>query len=68
MPRVMIKCPVTGKAVDTAFFMDVQSFNSCDFSNNSFQCSECGRMHTWDKKDAFLEGESPKAPQPARPR
>jgi endogenous inhibitor of DNA gyrase (YacG/DUF329 family) len=53
----MIKCPITGKAVPTGFGADQQSFESSSYSQNTFgPCPACGKMHTWDKKDAWLQG------------
>jgi hypothetical protein len=55
MPRIMIKCPTTGKLIPTGMAADQNSFDSSTFTNNSVQCPECGRMHTWSKQDAQLE-------------
>lgn len=55
MPNVMIKCPETNKPVSTGIAMDEKSFNSSTLSNNNVQCPHCGKMHTWQKEDAYLE-------------
>ncbi len=58
MPRVMIKCPKTGKPVPTGMGADQKSFESGCFRDNSFgPCPECGQRHIWQKDDAFLEGD-----------
>ena len=53
--RVMIKCPATGQVVPTGMVMTPQSFASSVLTNNSIQCAACGKMHVWNKADAFLE-------------
>lgn len=57
MPRLMITCPTTNKAVPTGMSMDQASFENPTntMENNSSQCAACGQMHTWSKADAFLE-------------
>ncbi len=59
MAKVMINCPVTNKPVFTGIVLDKQSFESTTLENNTFApCPECGKSHTWNKKDAFLEEEN----------
>jgi endogenous inhibitor of DNA gyrase (YacG/DUF329 family) len=55
MPRVMMKCPTTGKPFPTGVNADATSFAMSDFINNSTQCPHCQQMHRWSKKDVFLE-------------
>jgi len=57
MPRVMIKCPKTGKLTPTGFVINKTSFDNPKnaLTNNSFRCLACGEIHTWSKKDAVLE-------------
>lgn len=57
--NIMILCPSTGKPLHTGFMADDASFANCDYSNNSSSCPHCGQMHVWDKKDAFLEVQTP---------
>jgi len=57
MPQVMINCPKTGNPISTQMNMDQRSFDTATLSQNSVDCPECRQTHTWDKKDAFLEGE-----------
>ena len=55
MPNIMIKCPVTGKAVPTDMAMDKKSFESVTLKNNTLvNCPVCGQNHTWSKEDSFL--------------
>jgi transposase-like protein len=59
MATLLIKCPTSGKSVPTGFGMDPVSFAepTNQLFGNSFRCPACGKIHTWDKKDAFLEEE-----------
>ncbi|MCC6651283.1 MAG: hypothetical protein IT348_09075 [Candidatus Eisenbacteria bacterium] len=55
MPMVKIKCPKTGRDVPTGIVMDLDTFQSVTFTNNSVSCPYCGEAHVWSKPDAFLE-------------
>jgi endogenous inhibitor of DNA gyrase (YacG/DUF329 family) len=55
MAMVMVKCPNTGKPVPTGIGMSKESFASSTLESNSFSCPACGSMHTWSKRDAFLQ-------------
>ncbi|HEX8091621.1 MAG TPA: hypothetical protein VF762_22400 [Blastocatellia bacterium] len=59
MPRIMITCPTTGRAIYTGMSMDEDSFeqDSKAFSNTGAPCPECGELHPWQRQDAFLERE-----------
>jgi hypothetical protein len=53
---VLILCPNTGTPVPTGFRMDPASFRTATMSANSFgPCPACGQIHTWDKKDAWVQ-------------
>ncbi len=52
--RVMIKCPITNKAIFTGIAMSEQSFESSTLEGNSVRCPYCGQEHVWSKSDAFL--------------
>ena len=55
MGAVLIKCPKTGKAIRTGIDLPKQAFEHSTFTNNATSCPECGRSHTWSKKDAWVE-------------
>lgn len=55
MATIMIKCPKTGRDIPTGFSMDAENFATAVMSGNAIQCPVCHQMHTWDKKDAWLE-------------
>jgi len=54
MPMIMITCPNTKQPVPTGIGADEESFRTMTLDNNFVQCSACGQLHTWSKKDAFL--------------
>lgn len=54
--QVVVTCPKTGKQVSTGMAMDKKSFETAIMSGNFFLCPACGQTHTWDKKDAKLQG------------
>jgi len=54
MAKLLIKCPVTGKALFTG--MDLpKGMDLSGFTNNSTQCHHCGKMHVWNGSDAFFD-------------
>lgn len=55
MPRIMIKCPTTGKPVPTGMDFDRQTFENATLTNNATGCPHCQQTHTWNKADAYLE-------------
>lgn len=63
MARIMITCPVTKKPVWTGMEGDKQSLDPTvnDIGDNSITCPQCGQEHTWQQRDAYLEGEPPPA-------
>lgn len=62
MPAVMIRCPISGKPIDTGIALNRESFDDPNtvMENNVTSCPYCQQMHTWGKQDAFLEGEQQK--------
>jgi endogenous inhibitor of DNA gyrase (YacG/DUF329 family) len=55
--RVMMKCPETGKPVFTGLSMEKETFKFADFSGATISpCPACGKAHSWEKEDAFVEG------------
>lgn len=55
-PRVMIRCPVTGRAVPTGLTADPATWSARPIGLNRVSCPECKQVHAWSKKDASLEG------------
>ena len=54
--RVMIQCPVTGRAVPTGLTADPATWKARRIGLNRVSCPECKQVHAWDRSDAYLEG------------
>ncbi len=57
MARVMITCLESGKPIYTGMSCDEITFETIQFTDKSVLCPECGRVHAWNKQDAYLESE-----------
>ena len=57
MSPVMIKCPVTGRAVSTAIETEPNSFRRLPKVTAHMRCPACGRDHEWTISSAWLSGE-----------
>ncbi len=57
MARVMITCLESGKPIYTGMSFDEITFEATRLTDKSVLCPECGRVHTWNKQDAYLESE-----------
>lgn len=55
MPRVMITCPETGKAVYTGSRFSWQTFDSTKIGERSIKCPYCGQEHVWRRADVELD-------------
>ena len=51
---LFIKCPATGKPVPTYIAVS-NGTDLSGFKNNSVNCIHCGKIHTWNGKDAFFQ-------------
>lgn len=54
--RVMVRCPVSGRAVPTGLTADPATWSTRVIGLNRVSCPECKQVHAWTKKDASLEG------------
>ncbi len=57
MSTVMIRCPVTGRAVSTAIETEPTTFRKLPTVAARMHCPACGRDHTWTISSAWLAGE-----------
>ena len=57
MSLVMIKCPLTGRAVSTAIETEASSFRRLPKVTTHMRCPTCGRDHEWTVSSAWLSGE-----------
>jgi hypothetical protein len=53
--NVMIRCPITGRAIPTGVVMSEASFRSSVFTGNSVSCPACGGVHPFDSGNAWVE-------------
>lgn len=54
MATIVIKCPTTGKLIDTKWQVSPEHFETSDYVNNKVTCPHCGGNHVWSKKDVIL--------------
>lgn len=59
MANIVLKCPNTKKWVPTGFGAASQAqFQSTSYVNCSFNCSACGKMHSWSSGDPDVQLDS----------
>jgi hypothetical protein len=56
LPRVMIRCRVTGQAVPTGLTAEPTTWDARSIGLNRVACPDCKQFHAWSKRDAVLEG------------
>ena len=66
MSLVMIRCPVTGRAVSTAIETEAVTFRKLPPVAARMHCPACDRDHKWTINSAWLAGE-PRLVTPLRP-
>ena len=57
MSSVMIRCPVTGRAVSTAIETEPNVFRKLPNVVAKMWCPACGQDHVWTVSSAWLVGE-----------
>lgn len=55
MPRVLIRCPTSGREIYTGLRMNWFTLDSYDFGRQKLVCPICGEEHEWDQSDAILD-------------
>jgi hypothetical protein len=56
MSFILIRCPKTGKPVNTMLEAASQAdFDKTDYPNDTIRCPHCGETHFWSKQDCFLD-------------
>ncbi len=53
--RVLVQCPETGDTVGTVMRLRPSAFEALR-GEYGFRCTRCGKVHTWRKENAWLEG------------
>lgn len=56
MRKVLIDCPLTGKAIFTGVKLPEDLLQSKDVRIGPHQahCFHCGKVHRWEREDAYL--------------
>jgi hypothetical protein len=57
MGILLIKCPHTGRPISTGIEVDRKSFLSLPDTLSYLTCTECGLVHAWWTREAWLEEE-----------
>jgi hypothetical protein len=56
MPKIMIRCPITGRAVSTGLTTKTILFDSIDADLEiPLRCPACLKMHNWRPRDAWID-------------
>ena len=61
MGFVMITCPQTGRAVPTGIETDAKTFSQLPDVVSKSKCPECGLVHVWWTREAWLAADGPQA-------
>jgi hypothetical protein len=69
MPNVMTWCPTLQRAVPTGVTTEMVRLDTLQIAS-TFHCPLCGRDHTWQRADAWVDGcpPPPRRPTPQRVR
>ena len=57
MSAVMIRCPITGRAVSTAIETEPSVFRKLPKVAARMHCPACGEDHVWTVSSTWLSGE-----------
>ena len=57
MASIMIKCPVSGRAVSTGIETESAVFRKLPKVSSRMHCPACGKNHVWSVSSAWLSGE-----------
>ena len=67
MSAVMIRCPVTGRAVSTEIETEPSVFHKLPKVSARMHCPTCGQEHVWTIGSAWLAGEPRLVEQSSKP-
>jgi hypothetical protein len=51
---LLVRCPTTSKLTDTGQTIQEERWPAAKLKTQKFNCSHCGRIHSWTKKDVIL--------------
>jgi hypothetical protein len=54
MKSLLVRCPTTSKLTDTGQTVAEDLWPTAKVKSQKFNCSHCGRIHAWAKKDVVL--------------
>jgi len=57
MGQIMIRCPITKRAISTGFHADPSSFARMPVFIARVHCPNCRVQHEWFARDAWVEDE-----------
>ena len=57
MPEIMIRCPSLKQSVSTGLKTEAIKLESLDDLSIPLRCPACLKMHHWQRKDAWVEGD-----------
>jgi hypothetical protein len=52
--RLLVRCPSTAKLTATGQTIEEQLWADAKVKDQKFNCSHCGQVHIWTKKDVVL--------------
>ena len=55
MPRVLIRCPTSGRDVYTGLRLNWLTFEAYEFGRQKLVCPSCGEEHEWGESDVILD-------------
>ncbi len=58
MARVLIKCPQRDRPTPTGYWMNPTQFAAAG-ARYAFRCGACNEIHSWERAEAWLEGDAP---------
>jgi hypothetical protein len=56
MPRIMITCPIYGKAIETGLTSEQVILDTLSDVTIPVHCPACLKVHKWRPMDAWIEG------------
>ena len=56
MPKIMIRCPIVGRAVPTGLTTEMIVFDSIDANLEiPLNCPACLKIHKWQPREAWID-------------
>lgn len=57
MPNILIRCPASGKAIETGLDTETIIFETLPSIELPASCADCGQVHYWKPHQAWVEGD-----------